>query len=116
MIEVRVKLPRGVLTPMMVHFLNSVFEHGSIRRAALSNRITYSTAWLMVQEIEHIIGKPVVQRMAGGKAGGGSKPSDVGLALVRSCCRVETLVNKAAKKELELLSTLAGNSIKKRGK
>ena len=40
----------------MVQLLDRIFESGSIRQAALSKGMSYRTAWIMVQEVEKIVG------------------------------------------------------------
>jgi molybdate transport system regulatory protein len=76
--------------------------------------MSYRTAWQMVRKVERIVGKPVLQRLVGGARGGGSHPSEAGMTVLRRYRRVEALANKAAKKELGHLLSLAAN--KKRGK
>ena len=71
LIKVDVKLPRGALTPQMLQLLDCVFQRGSIRQAAKSKKMAYRTAWEMVQKVENIVGKPVIERLTGGTSGGG---------------------------------------------
>ena len=45
----------------MVQLLDRVFRNGSIRQAAISEGMSYRTAWQMVRKVESIVGKPVVK-------------------------------------------------------
>jgi len=114
LIEVHIELPGGAITPRMVQLLDRIFQSGSIRQAALSKGMSYRTAWIMVQEVEKIVGKSIIQRRAGGASGGGSRLSEAGQRLLRSCRRIETLANRATKRELKNLSAVTNKKIRRR--
>jgi molybdate transport repressor ModE-like protein len=109
-IEPYIKLPRGVLTPKIIRFLDCVFQKRLCQAGALSEGISYPHAWQLIRKVENIVGEPVVETLPGGFTGGGSQPSKAGLMLLQSCRRIDALANGAVKRQLKQLSFLAGNS------
>jgi molybdate transport system regulatory protein len=55
-----------------IALLENIQEHGSINSAAKVSGISYKTAWHMVNMINNLSEKPLVDRMIGGKGGGGT--------------------------------------------
>jgi len=53
--------------------LENIDELGSITKAAKAVGISYKTAWDMVNLINNMADKPLVDRLTGGKGGGGTK-------------------------------------------
>jgi len=55
---------------------------GSITRAAQAVGISYKTAWDAVNQINNLAAQPLVERLTGGKGGGGAALTAAGKALV----------------------------------
>jgi len=55
-----------------INLLEKIDELGSITRAAKAIGTSYKTAWDTVNMINNLADKPLVERMAGGKGGGGT--------------------------------------------
>jgi molybdate transport system regulatory protein len=55
-----------------IHLLEKIDELGSITKAAKGVGISYKTAWDTVNLINNLAEKPLVDRSAGGKGGGGT--------------------------------------------
>jgi molybdate transport system regulatory protein len=55
-----------------IHLLEKIEELGSITNAAKAVGISYKTAWDTVNLINNMAEKPLVDRLAGGKGGGGT--------------------------------------------
>ena len=55
-----------------INLLDKIDEYGSITKAAKAVGISYKTAWDIVNMINNLADKPLVDRMAGGKGGGGT--------------------------------------------
>jgi molybdate transport system regulatory protein len=55
-----------------INLLEKIDEHGSITKAAKAAGISYKTAWDMVNLINNLAEKPLVDRLTGGKGGGGT--------------------------------------------
>jgi molybdate transport system regulatory protein len=55
-----------------IHLLEKIDELGSITKAAKAVGISYKTAWDTINMINNLAEKPLVDRLAGGKGGGGT--------------------------------------------
>jgi molybdate transport system regulatory protein len=55
-----------------IHLLEKIDELGSITKAAKAVGISYKTAWDTVNMINNLAEKPLVDRLTGGKGGGGT--------------------------------------------
>ena len=55
-----------------INLLEKIDEHGSITKAAKAVGISYKTAWDTVNLINNLAEKPLVDRITGGKGGGGT--------------------------------------------
>jgi molybdate transport system regulatory protein len=66
-----------------IRLLEMIDEHGSITKAAKAVGISYKTAWDTMDAINNLSEKPLFVRMAGGKAGGGTRLTDEGREVIR---------------------------------
>jgi molybdate transport system regulatory protein len=66
-----------------IRLLEMIDEHGSITKAAKAVGISYKTAWDTMDAINNLSEKPLFVRMAGGKAGGGTRLTDEGQEVIR---------------------------------
>lgn len=65
-----------------VDLLAGIAEHGSITRAAKSLKMSYKSAWGAIDTMNNLAGEPLVERLTGGKGGGGTKLTRRGEQLV----------------------------------
>ena len=70
------------LGPGKVRLLECIAETGSISAAARQMKMSYRRAWMLIDELNGIFGKPVVETAAGGSGGGGAKVTDFGKRIV----------------------------------
>jgi molybdate transport system regulatory protein len=70
------------LGPGKVRLLDCISETGSISAAARKMEMSYRRAWLLIEELNAMFGKPVVETSAGGSGGGGAKVTDFGKKVV----------------------------------
>lgn len=56
-----------------INLLEQIAECGSITKAAKAVGISYKTAWDVINMINNLSDKPLVERMTGGKGGGGTR-------------------------------------------
>ena len=75
-----------------VRLLELVVDMGSISKAAKAMDMSYRRAWLLVDELNSMFGKPVVETLAGGAGGGGARVTEFGLELVQTFRKVEAQV------------------------
>ena len=68
--------------PGKIALLEAIAQTGSISAAARSLSMSYRRAWLLVDDLNHHLRKPVVEREIGGKDGGRSRLTPTGEKLV----------------------------------
>jgi molybdate transport system regulatory protein len=72
-----------------VALLASIAEHGSITQAAKAVKMSYKGAWDAIEAMNNLAGEPLVERLAGGKGGGGTRLTRRGLQLVENFHLIE---------------------------
>ena len=72
-----------------VDLLAAVAQTGSITAAAKAVGISYKGAWDAVEAMNNLAGEPLVERVAGGKGGGGTRLTARGLQLVQNFRQIE---------------------------
>lgn len=65
-----------------IQLLEMIDELGSITKAAKAVGISYKTAWDTVNMINNLAEQPLVDRLTGGKGGGGTSLTDAGKKIV----------------------------------
>jgi len=77
--------------PDRVALLAAIATHGSITQAARAVGMSYKAAWDAVEAMNNLAGEPLVERLAGGKGGGGTRLTARGVQLVENFRRLERL-------------------------
>jgi molybdate transport system regulatory protein len=95
--------PEGRIGPGKIALLEQIATFGSIAAAGRSMGMSYRRAWELVEELNAIFGKPVVERQIGGRHGGGAKLTVLGLALVSRFRAIERAAAEAAQAHLSAL-------------
>jgi molybdate transport system regulatory protein len=72
-----------------INLLEKIDELGSITRAAKDVGISYKTAWDTVNRINNLADRPLVERLAGGKGGGGTRLTPAGRSLIEQYAILE---------------------------
>lgn len=67
-----------------VGLLARIAECGSITQAAKAAGMSYKAAWDAIDAMNNLAGEPLVERLAGGKGGGGTRLTARGAQLVRN--------------------------------
>jgi len=65
-----------------IDLLQKIAETGSISQAAKSMGMSYKAAWDAVDSMNNLAGEPLVERVSGGKGGGGTRLTERGNRLV----------------------------------
>ena len=65
--------PGGRIGPGKVELLEHIAAFGSISEGARRMNMSYKQAWLLVEEMNRLFGKPVVSAARGGRRGGGTQ-------------------------------------------
>ncbi|WP_415397472.1 TOBE domain-containing protein [Sulfurimonas sp. CS5] len=67
-----------------VELLEKIDEHGSISKASKAMKMSYKAAWDMVDAMNNLSDEPLVQKVTGGKNGGGAQITKVGKELINT--------------------------------
>ncbi|HWA30269.1 MAG TPA: LysR family transcriptional regulator [Rhizomicrobium sp.] len=79
---------------------------GSIRGAAARMDMSYRRAWLLLRDIETVMGAKVAEAATGGAKGGGTRLNRLGRQVLAHYRAVEARAAKAAAKELRALARM----------
>ncbi len=69
--------------------LSLVDAHGSITQAAKAMKMSYKAAWDAIDTMNNLAGEPLVERLTGGKGGGGTRLTARGEQLVQNFRLIE---------------------------
>ena len=67
-----------------IALLAKIAECGSITQAAKAARMSYKAAWDAIDTMNNLAGEPLVERLTGGKGGGGTRLTPRGMQLVEN--------------------------------
>jgi molybdate transport system regulatory protein len=103
-LSLRIQLdPEGRIGPGKIALLENIATHGSISAAGRAMEMSYRRAWELVEEMNLLFGKPVVERQVGGRNGGGAQLTPLGEALILRFRAVEQAATQAAADHLAAL-------------
>jgi molybdate transport system regulatory protein len=75
--------------PGRIALLAKIAECGSITQAAKAIKMSYKAAWDAIDAMNNLAGEPLVERLAGGRGGGGTRLTARGEQLVASFRLIE---------------------------
>lgn len=105
--SLRLRLETGArLGPGKIRLLELIAENGSISAAGRQMRMSYRRAWLLVESLNQEFGT-VVTTQKGGSAGGGTRLTDLGTALINHYRSMEKKASEAAADDIRLLDKLS---------
>lgn len=96
--------PDGRIGPGKVELLERIAAFGSISAGARQMKMSYKRAWDLVEEMNAIFGKPVLDTQKGGRSGGGARLTPTGLAIVARYRAIERAIEAAAAPHIEALA------------
>jgi len=91
------------LGPGKIQILECIRDGGSISEAARGMRMSYRSAWLLVDSMNAQFKQPVVSTMLGGRGGGAATLTPFGRALVKRYRAMERDTRRAIAKDLAAL-------------
>ena len=83
--------------------LESIRAGGSISEAARGMKMSYRSAWLLVNSMNSLFRKPVVNTTLGGRGGGSATLTDFGADVIRRYRSMERATRRAIAKDLGVL-------------
>lgn len=93
--------------PGKINLLKEIASTHSIAAAARVLKMPYKRAWLLIDSLNQGFGSPVVETSAGGKGGGRTTLTPLGLAIIERYLALETRLNTTSSEELDALCELA---------
>ncbi len=103
-LSLRVDLdPDGRIGPGKVDLLEHIAAQGSISAGARAMGMSYKHAWDLVEEMNALFGKPVIDARPGGRQGGGAELTALGRALVARYRAIQKAADDAAAEHLAAL-------------
>jgi molybdate transport system regulatory protein len=88
------KQEKNFLSLKKVQLLENIMVYGSISQAAKASSITYKTAWDWIDKMNALAPKPLVQKISGGKGGGGTIVTVYAKELMKTYEEVDALHQK----------------------
>jgi len=86
-----------------IWLLENIKKTGSITNAAKEMKMAYRQAWQLVEEMNQRAEKPLVEKLLGGKGGGGAKLTEAGERAIKIFYEVEKRIKDFAQKETQNL-------------
>lgn len=97
--------PCGNLGPGKVALMELISKHGSISAAGKEMGMSYRRAWLLVDEINQIFRKPLVEKQMGGSGGGGARLTEFGRDVVSRYRSIEVTAATATAADIKALKS-----------
>lgn len=96
------------LGPGKVRLLELIAETGSISAAARQMEMSYRRAWLLIDDLNGIFGKPVIETAAGGAGGGGARVTPLGELVITTFRSLEKEATSLVQTKLAALPAHRG--------
>ena len=99
--RLRIAMGKGlILGPGKVDLIEAIERKGSISAASREMGMSYRRAWLLVDALNTMFGRPLVVASPGGVHGGGAQITDFGKAIAAAYRRIEQRTYAAIREEL----------------
>lgn len=86
-----------------IQLLEHIAQSGSMNKAAKAMGMSYKKAWKLVDEMNQMYQQPLVEKVQGGKSGGGSVLTQRGLQVIQNFRAFEKRFEAFLQQESELL-------------
>ncbi|MBP1223404.1 winged helix-turn-helix domain-containing protein [Flavobacterium sp. 1355] len=86
-----------------IWLLENIRKTGSITNAAKEMKMSYRQAWQLVEEMNQRAENPLVEKLLGGKGGGGARLTDAGEKAIAVFYEIEKRIKEFAEKETQNL-------------
>ena len=106
-VKFRLRISKGndiAIGPGKIDLLEAIQRTGSITAAAKSLGMSYRRAWLLVDTMTRCFKAPIIEAEAGGRRGGGTRLTPLGIEAVRLYRRIEAKAAKASAADVAALT------------
>lgn len=86
-----------------IWLLENIGKTGSITNAAKEMKMAYRQAWQLVEEMNQRAESPLVEKLLGGKGGGGARLTEAGEKAIQTFYEIEKRIKDFAQKETQNL-------------
>lgn len=97
--------PQSSIGPGKIALLEHIEASGSLSQAARDLGMSYRRAWLLLDDLNHALGEPVITTSVGGAGGGGAQVTGFGRKLIASYRDVEHASQDVAAERLSWLGS-----------
>ena len=87
-----------LVNPERIHLMRLVSTTGSLLKASKKMGISYNKAWKMLEAVNKASSVPVLEKIRGGKGGGGAILTDYGKLILKEYEAIESVVNRFKEK------------------
>ena len=84
-----------------IWLLENIQKTGSITNAAKEMKMAYRQAWQLVQEMNQRAETPLVEKLLGGKGGGGARLTEAGEKAIATFYEIEKKIKEFAQQEFK---------------
>jgi len=96
--DIRINEEKGLFMDLgRARLLENIGSTGSITKGAKALKMSYRHAWQLVEEMNSRSEKPVVEKILGGKGGGGARVTKTGEKAIKLFYRLEEKMKKLSK-------------------
>ncbi len=104
-LSIRIDFGPGLrVGPGKIALLEQIAALGSISAGGRAMDMSYRRAWELIDELNGIFGKPVVESRSGGKRGGGATLTPFGVSLISRYRAMEKAAAAATEPHVEALA------------
>jgi molybdate transport system regulatory protein len=96
----------GYLGIGRIKLLENIQRYGSINRAAKEMGMSYKKAWKLIEDMNQLAETPLVISEKGGKSGGGTRVTELGLRYIAYFRDLEQRLTEFLQQESECLSKI----------
>ena len=97
---------QGYLGIGRIKLLEYIHQYGSINQAAKQMGMSYKKAWKLIEDMNHLHQQPLVLSEKGGKTGGGTQLTELGLRYIDEFRAIEKRLEDFLHRESERLQDI----------
>jgi molybdate transport system regulatory protein len=94
-LQIHISVANNLLVnPERIKLMRSIVKTGSVLKSSEEMGISYNKAWNILENVNLATGKAVIEKVRGGKGGGGAVLSDYGKRILKEYEAIEQVVQQ----------------------